>query len=152
MQTHENQAAPAEPIGAAEQPTPRARRVHVPNDYLGRVLDHGRASAYAIHLLAEKLRSGHVLNRKQVAKERGAGGLGMSKRAFTAGMSVLTTAGPLKRWQRGRRRDGRKAFAQERLAPSGTRYVGLSEGLILEQPSKVVRGGHTPQPQSPACR
>src|SRR6185295_15743417 len=94
------------------------------------------------HMLCEKQRHGpgFALNRNQLAKKRADGGLGISKRAFTAGIRLLRSSGLLKRWQGGPRKGGGSggAFAREELASGSSRYVPMNENLILEGSSKLV--------------
>jgi hypothetical protein len=94
----------------------------MPVDLLGKLLDHGHASAYAVHLLAIKCLKGpgFVLNEKAVEKC-----YRIKRPSFQAGLRLLRGAGVLKRWQ-----PCRTTWAVEQLAPGKAGYVPLTEELL----------------------
>src|SRR5262245_42876911 len=124
--TDEHDASSAGTNQAGQKPA----FIRVPTAYLGKVLDHGKYSAPAIHMLAEKMRHGpgYALNWRQLIKPRGLGGLEMSKRAFHGGLTVLI-ATVLDRRQGGRSRGGHGAFAREKLLLVEGSYVLMPEAL-----------------------
>jgi hypothetical protein len=103
--------------------------IRIPTNLLGKVLDQGKASAYAAHLLAIKCSKGpgFVLNEKHVARE-----YGISKRPFLAGLRTLDKTKVLARSQ-----PNHRAYAVETIAPASDRYVLIGESF-LGQPSSVV--------------
>jgi hypothetical protein len=104
--------------------------VRVPCNLLGMILDHGRASAYAAHLLAIKASKGSsfVLNERHVAHE-----YGLSRRAFQIGMRLLKKTKVLERSQ-----SSRRAYATEVLAASSYNYVLIDEGLLKAKSTLVA--------------
>jgi hypothetical protein len=119
--------------------------VRIPNNLLGKVLDHGRASAYAAHLLAIKCSkgAGFVLNEKHVARQ-----FKISRRRFQAGMRILKKTGVLDRFQIGRR-----SYAKETLADQGRNYVVVTEALLTSEPAQVafvLAANLSPVPLRPA--
>lgn len=109
--------------------------VKVPTRLLGKVLDHGKPSAYAAHLLAIKCdRPDHVLNERNLGKKVSEGGFGICRRSFQQGIRVMKESGVLYREQIGRR-----SFAKERLAEGGEGFVPFPRRLIRED-SPIVAG------------
>ena len=86
------------------------------------MLDQGRASAYAAHLLAIKCSkgAGFVLNEKHIAREYGIGW-----RTFQSGLGILKRTGVLERCQIGRR-----SYAREKLADESKNFVLFGEKLL----------------------
>jgi hypothetical protein len=107
-----------------------ARFVRVPCSYLGVLLDHGRSSAYGIHLTAIRASKGPTfsLNEKHVAKEYRVG-----RRAFQAGIRLMKACQVLERTQTGRR-----TYAVERLAAASRNYVLLDQRLLSASSSLVA--------------
>ena len=107
--------------------------VQLPNHLLGRLLDQGRASAYAVHLLAIKMTKGpgFVLNNKHLEKNYGISDHGFRKR----GLPVLKRSGVLDRQQ-----SGGREFATETLAETarGDRYVAISDALLTQDSDLVA--------------
>ena len=119
--------------------------MRVPCNLLGMILDHGRASAYAAHLLAIKASKGpgFVLYEDFVRENYRVG-----RRGFQAGVRLQRKAGVLERWQPDRRRP------KERLAPAGQNYVGLNEDLLAgssDLVAFVLAANLTPGPSRPAA-
>jgi hypothetical protein len=128
------------------QTAPAARRPHekrkasgevavvllakVPAALLGKVLDHGKASVFAAHLLAIKCSKGpgFVLWEDYVTEE-----YGMSRWGFQAGIRLLKELGVLDRWQPGRRRR-----PEERLAESGGNFVLIAEAVLRQRSAQVA--------------
>ncbi len=103
----------------------------VPSELLGPVLDHGKPSAFAAHLLAIKhhFGSGFVLNNKHCKETFGISDHGFRK----AGLPLLKRTGTIERKQPG----GRK-FAIEKLAePSGRGYVDIPDTLLTQSSDLV---------------
>src|SRR5262245_9996351 len=63
-----------------------AHRVRAPNSYLGRLLDHKSASAYAIHLCCSTVPAGRY--EAQVTKSIEDGGIGMRERKLRKGREL----------------------------------------------------------------
>ncbi len=101
----------------------------VPAKLLGRILDHGKASAYAVHLLAIKCAHGNgfVLNERDVGKR-----YNISRCNFQAGIRRLKQAGVLERAQ-----PNHRDYARETLVEAGGGYVLFPESLLQES-SKVI--------------
>ena len=119
---------------------PRRWRARVPNSHLGRISGRSKATVHATQLLfwrayRTKSRSDFVLTLAEAIKPPTKGGLGMSKRAFTAGIKILVESGVLKRWQAHRRAPVQEALV---LPERGEGYVELDPQLILEGPAKLV--------------
>jgi hypothetical protein len=127
-------AAPAEVVSSGvpeTQPTPaKVPSTRIPNDLLGAVLDHDKASAYAAHMLAIKCSKGpsFVLNVVFCDKYHG-----ISDRGFRQGMRVMRRAKVLEREQ-----SGYRTFAKERLAQGGGNYVSVPDHLIASLDSDVL--------------
>ena len=116
-------------------------RVQLPNDHLGMLLDNGTASAYAIHLVAFKRLHGDSwsINEQRVANPVAEGGIEMGERKLRKGLALAKRSGILDRRKGGRRPDGKRAFAREKLAPpGGDGYVELPEALVRSIDSKLV--------------
>jgi hypothetical protein len=117
----------------------------VPNNLLGKLLDRGKVSAYAVHLLAIKCGKGRgfALNEVDVDKpandqsaswrrsKRYRGkpapkkrGYDIGRRGFRSGIALMKKTGVLERNQRGR------SFAQEKLVGAGDNYVLFDERLL----------------------
>lgn len=119
----------------------------VPNSFIGRLLDHGKASADALHLLAIKIQhfdfAGGALNQAHARKA-----YGVKRPSFRAGIRLLKQTGVLERGQAGRR-----TFARERLAAHGDGYV-LVNPALLKEPSAVtafaLAANLCPRPVPPA--
>jgi hypothetical protein len=146
-------ASPALQLSAAcntaERHAPAMREpfVRVPNVLLGKLLDGGRASAYAAHLLAIKARhgAGFALQETRVGCTYGTG-----RRGFRQGIARLRDVGaittaergspdtPSRRPQRWRGRPGRprRPWAAEAmmqiLQPGERGWVALPERLLAE--------------------
>ena len=105
--------------------------VRIPNNLLGKVLDHGRASADAAHLLAIKLHQfdfpGGALNEGHCRREYGIG-----RRSFRAGIRLLKKTGALKRTQ-----PNHRAYAVETVADPSHNFA-LIEEKVLQAPSSLV--------------
>jgi hypothetical protein len=118
------------------------RSVSVPNDHVGKLLDHGTSSAYAIHLLGHKIGRfngpGLALNEDQVSKPVAEGGIAMGERRFQKGLAVMRGQEILDRRKGGRLPNRKRAFARETLAKGGDRYVSLPEILVRSSDSKLV--------------
>jgi hypothetical protein len=101
----------------------------VPAKLLGRILDHGKVSAYAAHLLAIKCAHGNgfVLNERDVGKR-----YNISRCNFQAGIRLLKQAGVLERAQ-----PNHRDYARETLVEAGGGYVLFPESLLQES-SKVI--------------
>lgn len=103
----------------------------VPNSFIGRLLDHGKASAKALHLVAIKVHhfnfAGGALNEAHARKY-----YGVKRPSFRAGIRLLKQTGVLERGQ-----SGRRTFARERLAEHGDGYV-LVNPALLKEPASVV--------------
>jgi hypothetical protein len=101
----------------------------IPNSLLGAVLDHDKASAYAVHMLAIKCGkgSGFVLNVEFCRRFHG-----ISERGFRQGIRVL------RRSVLEREQSGHRTFATERLADGGDNYVSLPDHLIASLDSDVL--------------
>jgi hypothetical protein len=100
----------------------------VPCNLLGKVLDHGRASIYAAHLLAIKTCSAsggktRVLNEKHVLVHYGIGW-----RKFQSGMRLLRKTGVIL----DRKQTGRRSYAIETLAPASDNFVLIDQRLLKE--------------------
>jgi hypothetical protein len=130
-------AEPACTAGSAQQQTagtvPKGF-ARVPTEFVGRILGNGKASIYALHLLAIKFSNGgsdgnaFVLNEIHVRKHHGIG-----RRQFRAGIGLLKRTGVLT--TRSRRRGSK--FAQETLASCGDGFVQVPRS-ILHKPSRFV--------------
>ncbi len=106
-------------------------KISVPNIALGMVLDNGRASAYAAHLLAISAAhgSGFSLNKWHV---RDTYGIGL--RGFAAGIKLLTDSRVLHR-----RQAGPKQFAQDILLVStAPPFVRFPRALLGENSTLVA--------------
>lgn len=135
-----DEAAEARTDSNSSDETAVARLVRVPNNLLGKLLDHGRAGAYALHLIAFKLLhgAGWAISEGQVAKPPNQGGIGMGERKLRKGLALAKAQGVLDRRIGGRRPNGRAAFARERLAAGSGRYIELPETLIRSSDSKLL--------------
>ena len=135
-----DEAAEARTDSNSSDETAVARLVRVPNNLLGTLLDHGRAGAYALHLIAFKLLhgAGWAISEGQVAKPPNQGGIGMGERKLRKGLALAKAQGVLDRRIGGRRPNGRAAFARERLAAGSGRYIELPETLIRSSDSKLL--------------
>jgi hypothetical protein len=114
----------------ATGPTPgKSSSTRIPNNLLGAVLDHDKASAYAAHMLAIKCSKGpgFVLNVDACDKF-----YGISERGFRQGMRVM------RRTVLTREQSGHRTFATERLAEGGDNYVSLPDRLIASLDSDVL--------------
>jgi hypothetical protein len=134
------QPAPTIDLEAPSATAPRQWRARVPNSHLGRISGRDKTSVYAVQLLfwreyRRKSKPDFVLSLAEAMKPPTKGGLGMSERAFTAGIKILVESGVLTRWQ-----PNHRAPAQEKLAPAikGEGYVELDVEFILYTPAKVV--------------
>ena len=118
------------------------RSVSLPNDQVGKLLDHGTSSAYAIHLLGHKIGRfngpGLALNEDQVSKPVALGGIAMGERRFQKGLAVMRGQEILDRRKGGRLPNRKRAFARETLAKGGDRYISLPEILVRSSDSKLV--------------
>jgi len=101
----------------------------IPSKHLGKVLDHGKASAPAVKLLAIKAAKGPNWTLNEIAAKKH---YGMSRRQFQDGMRVLRKTGVLERWQ-----SRPKDRAQERLADAPG-HCTLFPEVILTEKAKVV--------------
>ena len=116
----------------------------MPCNLLGKILDQGRASAHAAHLLAIKCSKGpgFTLNETHVRKEHRIG-----ERAFRAGIAVLKRSGVMERWQTG------AWFAEEELADPSRNFV-LFDQQLLKADTNVVAfalvANLSPDPMRPA--
>lgn len=123
----------------------RVSNVHIPNVHIGKLLDHGKATKYALHLLAIKVsRSGEFsLNEHHVRKRYGIG-----ERAFRSGISLLRETGILERTQQPGSR-----FAQEVLHEANGRFIPIDRDM-LERPSSefafIVATNLSPKPRTAA--
>jgi hypothetical protein len=108
--------------------------VQLPNEFLGRILDHDEDSAYALHALAWKLKipeKPHVLNERDMAKRiRGPKRSRFGERKFRKGNKLLQSVGITVRQPGGRRVGGRGAFATERLATWSGGETNVSADLL----------------------
>src|SRR5262245_44950470 len=116
------------------------RLIRVPNKLLGKLLDRGTDSAYAIHLTALKLAHGPgwSINEHCVAKAVAEGGIEMGERKVREGLALAKRTGVLDRRIGGRQPNGKSAFARDTLATGGARYVELPEALVRSENSKLV--------------
>jgi hypothetical protein len=133
---------PAEPVFGSKA----SSYSRVPNNLLGKLLDHGKIGAYAVHLLAIKCGKGpgFALNQTDVDKpandqsaswrrsKRYRGkpapekrGYDIGTRGFRRGIALMKTTGILDRSQRGR------SFAQEVLVGAGDNYVLFDDERLL---------------------
>jgi hypothetical protein len=107
--------------------------VQLPNLLLGRLLDQGKASAYAVHLLAIKMSKGlgFVLNNKHLEKNYGISDHGFRK----LGLPLLTRTGVLEREQ-----PGGREFATEKLAETagGRGYVAIPDALLTQDSDLIA--------------
>lgn len=111
--------------------TPAAARsplVRIPSSAIAAVLDQGRASAVAAHLIAIKASKGprFVLNEHHCRLHHG-----VKRDAFQAGIRLAKASGALRR-----RRQGRKFATEQPLAESG-RYILMSESILAERSALV---------------
>lgn len=100
----------------------------IPTELVGKLLDQGKASAAAVHLIALKLSRGpsFVLNNHYARR------FGISERAFRGGLRILNKS------ILERRQTGRCQFATERLRPHrGEPFICLPDRLLLS-PSDVL--------------
>jgi len=101
----------------------------IPAKALGKVLDHGKVSAYAVHLLAIKCAHGPGF----VLSERGARKhYGIKRDNFYAGLRLLKSTGVLERSQ-----PNKRGYAKERLDPPDGFRILFPETLLSES-SKVI--------------
>lgn len=106
-------------------------KISVPNIALGMVLDNGRASAYAAHLLAISAAhgTGFSLNKWHVRDT-----YGMGLRGFAAGIKLLTDSRVLDRQQA-----GPKQFAQDiSLVSTAPPFVRFPRALLGENSTLVA--------------
>lgn len=108
---------------------PAIKMVRVPCNLLGMVLDQGRGSIYAAHLLAIKCSKGpgFVLNEQHVA-----GVYGIGRKTFQAGIRILKRCEVMARKQTGR------AFAVENLAEPSRNFVSVSETLLQAKSAEIA--------------
>jgi hypothetical protein len=132
---HVREALDASPAAHATNER-REPFTQIPANLLGLVLDQGKPSMYAAHLLAIKLSKGpgHVLNETLVGKKVEKGGYAIGRRSFQAGLATLKKAGVFERKQQ-----GRKTFALEKIiAKGGGNYVALRDALLKQRSSLVA--------------
>lgn len=129
-------------LPASHEPVTR-----VPVNLLGKVLDHGRASIHAAHLLAVKIArfdfDRGALNQHDVKMRYGVGW-----RAFREGLALLKRTKVLDRRQLNHR-----TYAVERLADRHHRYVECPEELLCERSTLVafvLAANLSPVPRRPA--
>lgn len=124
--------------GAPAASTEKKQHVRIPTALLGKILDHGKASASAVHLLAIKcapewsgfvLSEGRVTGRDRVTKLKN---YEISGRGFQEGIKVFKECGALERWQ-----SGRRTYAKERLIGDGDGFI-LVDKEALKLPSKQL--------------
>lgn len=117
-------------LAAAVQPARHSRPfIKFPVNYAGMVLDHGRASAYAIHLLVLKFNQGPgYVNNEARCRDR----YGIERRGFRSGNKLLRVSGVLDRSRNGGRPSGgKRRFASEKFKLPPSRYfVGVPSALI----------------------
>lgn len=140
---------PAERVFASKAPS----YSHVPTNLLGKLLDHGKCSAYAVHLLAIKCGrgDGFALNLTAVNKPANAQsvrrrrskryrdkpvpekpGYDIGERAFQQGIALMKRASVLQRSQPERR------FAKEKLLGAGDSYVLFDDNLLRAELSNAT--------------
>ncbi len=101
--------------------------IKIPNELIGRLLDHGKPTSTALHLLAIKLsRMDWTLNEVHVNRVYGIG-----PRRFPSAIALMKRTGVLTRKRQGR------TFCTETLAAAGDGFVMLPRD-VLAQPSNVV--------------
>ncbi len=101
--------------------------VKVPNELIGRLLDQGKPTCTALHLLAIKLsRTDWTLNEVHVNRVYGIG-----PRRFPSAIALMKRTGVLTRKRQGR------TFCTETLAAAGGGFVMLPRD-VLAQPSNVL--------------
>lgn len=104
--------------------------IKLPNEYIGRLLDKGRSSMHALHLLAVKIAHGEswVLNENHVSKK-----FGIGRRRFRSGLHALQEAGLLLRQQ-----TCGNGYASDTLQPAATPAFTILQREHLTEPSDVV--------------
>ena len=113
--------------------------VKIPNAYLQRLANRGKATASAVQLVAwieyrRKTCPNFVPTLAEASKKPQQGGLGMHKKAFDAAMRIRVDAGLVERWQ-----TAPFAAAEEKpTARKGKGFVQLDPALILTGPAKLV--------------
>lgn len=104
--------------------------IKLSNAHIGRILDRGRTSMHALHLLAIKVARGPewVLNEKHVSTAHAIG-----RRSFRDGIKCLQDAGIIVREQQFARR-----YATEDILPADTMGFTRIPRIVLSEPSDVV--------------
>lgn len=120
--------------GQQPEPTPDRRRVRVPTELIGRLLDHPHA-ADAIRLLAIRcLMVEKTGNADFALNETHCGTYGVSRHSFQRGLRLLVATGVITRRQR-----GGTAYAIERMAPpSGPGFTALPAVLLSRPPEEIA--------------
>lgn len=158
LQTIPVHHAPAEPArelrihtatsATADTASHDATWIQMPNEIVGRLLDNGRGSIYALHLVAIKVShgTGFVLNEKHVAKPFDRGGYDIGRRSFRAAIRLLKGTSVLDRHQRQRR------FATEQLLQPGSGHVRVPRYLLRIRSDLlafIITVNLSPTPQRP---
>src|SRR5262245_52356410 len=105
-------------------------RIRVPTDLVGRLLDHGASSAWAVHLTTYSIsrrenRPRHILHETDVRNQ-----CGLGERRWRAANDLLTQTEVRSRRRGGRRVGGRGAWARESWSAGGPRYIEIPTDLL----------------------
>ncbi len=123
----EDLTGPLKDAGPTSSASKRSGFVKIPNEFIGRLLDHGKATITALHLLAIKLsRTGFTLNEVHVNRTYGIG-----PRRFPSAIALMKRTGVLTRERQGR------TFCKETLTTARDGFVMLPRD-VLAQSSNVV--------------